>query len=211
VTGPPSDAICHIAEREQADVIVLGSRGIADACRFLGSAVEGVLRHAHAPVIVVPPTWTPPRADRCDLAGMGPVIAGVDFTAPSLQAVDAASRIAEVLAAPLELLHVVPVAPVIDRWRSYAMQAAERCAAAAEEQLTRLARSLELRVRVQTELRTGQVAESIAEAARIEQPRHPLVVLGRRRPSELGDAPGATAYRVIALAQVPTLVVIDRT
>jgi nucleotide-binding universal stress UspA family protein len=207
VTGPPSRAICSIASREQADVIVLASRGTSGASPFLGSTAESVLRHAGMPVIVVPETWTPPSPDADDLAGTGPVIAGIDFTAPSLTAMNAATRLAFALDARLELLHVAPLLPVIDRWRSYATEAAERCALVAQRELSRLARAIEPGVNVDTRVVTGLVAESIADAARLESARHPLLVLGRRGPSARGDAPGATAHRVIALAEVPTLVV----
>lgn len=52
--GAAADVIGRVATRENADLIVVGSRGLGEAPRVLGSASEGVLAHAHVPVLVVP-------------------------------------------------------------------------------------------------------------------------------------------------------------
>ena len=52
--GHPVDRIISSAEDEHADLIVMGSRGIGGFERLLlGSVSEGVLRHAHCPVLSV--------------------------------------------------------------------------------------------------------------------------------------------------------------
>lgn len=52
--GNPADAIIGLAEEEQADLIVVGSRGLGAVERFvLGSTSERVVRHASCPVLVV--------------------------------------------------------------------------------------------------------------------------------------------------------------
>jgi len=51
--GPAADVLVRIAERETADLIVVGSRGRGRAPR-LGSTSEAVLAHARLPVVVVP-------------------------------------------------------------------------------------------------------------------------------------------------------------
>jgi len=52
--GHPVDRIIVSAHDEQADLIVIGSRGIGGYERLLlGSVSEGVLRHAHCPVLAV--------------------------------------------------------------------------------------------------------------------------------------------------------------
>ena len=52
--GPPADVIVRVAEREGADLIVVGSRGLGQAPRLLGSTSEAVLAHARLPILVVP-------------------------------------------------------------------------------------------------------------------------------------------------------------
>jgi nucleotide-binding universal stress UspA family protein len=52
--GPPADVIVRVAEREGADLLIVGSRGIGKAPRLLGSTSEAVLAHARLPVLVVP-------------------------------------------------------------------------------------------------------------------------------------------------------------
>lgn len=53
-TGHAQDVITRVAEEENADLIVVGSRGIGSFQRlFLGSTSDGVVHHAHCPVLVV--------------------------------------------------------------------------------------------------------------------------------------------------------------
>ena len=51
--GDPSDALLEVAQREGADVIVLGSRGMRGARRLLGSVPNKVSHHALCDVLIV--------------------------------------------------------------------------------------------------------------------------------------------------------------
>lgn len=52
--GHPVDRIVSVAQEEKVDLIVLGSRGLGGFDRLLlGSVSEGVLHHAHCPVLIV--------------------------------------------------------------------------------------------------------------------------------------------------------------
>jgi nucleotide-binding universal stress UspA family protein len=52
--GHPIDRIVAAAEREQVDLIVMGSRGLGGWKSYLlGSVSDGVLHHAHCPVLIV--------------------------------------------------------------------------------------------------------------------------------------------------------------
>ena len=52
--GPPPDVLLRIAEREAADLLVVGSRGVSGALRQLGSTSEAVVTGSRIPVLVVP-------------------------------------------------------------------------------------------------------------------------------------------------------------
>ncbi len=52
--GPPPDVLLRIAEREDADLLVVGSRGVSGALRQLGSTSEAVVTGSQIPVLVVP-------------------------------------------------------------------------------------------------------------------------------------------------------------
>ncbi|MDR3709380.1 MAG: universal stress protein [Capsulimonadaceae bacterium] len=52
--GQPVSVIVSIAEQERANLIVIGSRGMGSFKSFLiGSVSDGVVHHAHCPVMVV--------------------------------------------------------------------------------------------------------------------------------------------------------------
>jgi len=53
-TGHPMETIVTLAECHQADLIVMGSRGLGAIRRLvLGSVSDGVLHHAHCPVLIM--------------------------------------------------------------------------------------------------------------------------------------------------------------
>jgi nucleotide-binding universal stress UspA family protein len=52
--GPAADVILRVAERLDADTIVVGRRGLGEAPRPLGSVSEALLARSHVPVLVVP-------------------------------------------------------------------------------------------------------------------------------------------------------------
>jgi nucleotide-binding universal stress UspA family protein len=52
--GFPAEAICKIAEKRNADKIVLGSRGVGRLRGLVGSVAHDVIHRAHCPVLVIP-------------------------------------------------------------------------------------------------------------------------------------------------------------
>jgi nucleotide-binding universal stress UspA family protein len=57
--GHPASLIVGYAEEQRADLIVIGAEGEGAVSRFLlGSVAERVVRHAHVPVLTVPPRRT---------------------------------------------------------------------------------------------------------------------------------------------------------
>ncbi|MGI6679017.1 MAG: universal stress protein [Dehalobacterium sp.] len=54
LTGNPAVVILHEAEKQNADVIVMGSRGLSGITRFvMGSVSSKVVNHAHCSVFIV--------------------------------------------------------------------------------------------------------------------------------------------------------------
>jgi nucleotide-binding universal stress UspA family protein len=52
--GPAADVVVRVAERQGADLIVVGRRGLGQAARLLGSVSEAVLERSVVPVVIVP-------------------------------------------------------------------------------------------------------------------------------------------------------------
>jgi nucleotide-binding universal stress UspA family protein len=93
--GTPDAVILHQAEEWLADLIVVGSHGQTSASgKLLGSVTDSVLRHAHCPVLVVRP---------CKRTGR--IVAGTDFSDPSLPALRAAADESERTGAELIVVH----------------------------------------------------------------------------------------------------------
>jgi nucleotide-binding universal stress UspA family protein len=124
VTGAPVDVILDAAHRVQAQMVVVGSRGMSGAERLVfGSTTEGLLRRADVSVLVAPAGWMPPHPDALDLSGTGPIVAGVDLSDPSVAGAKAACKLASVLGTSVEIVHVVPDLAVMSRWRAHRLSA----------------------------------------------------------------------------------------
>lgn len=101
----PADGILRHASDHDASLLVIGTHGRRGLRRFLlGSVAEELVRLAPVPVLTVPyrcATW----------AGTDfTVLAPVDFSTYSLEALSWARRLAAHYGARLDLLHVVPEA-----------------------------------------------------------------------------------------------------
>ena len=53
IPGPPAGALIEVARADDADCIVVGSRGLRGARRVLGSVASGVSHHADCDVMIV--------------------------------------------------------------------------------------------------------------------------------------------------------------
>ena len=59
LNGPPSESIIKTADEEQADLIVMGARGVSQVeALVLGSVSHSVITHAHCPTLVVKQPFT---------------------------------------------------------------------------------------------------------------------------------------------------------
>lgn len=101
--GQTADSVLEHARSLSADLIVMGSHGRSGFERFvLGSVTEKVLRNAPCPVLTVPP-----RAVTTAKVPFRRILCAVDFSEPSLAALQAAFSMAEEADARLIVLHVV--------------------------------------------------------------------------------------------------------
>ena len=92
-----ASAICEAADVLPADLIAVGTHGLAGASRLLfGSVAERVVRHASSSVLVVHPEAAPIRHILC----------AIDFSPTSILALDAARDWAATFGAKLTLFHV---------------------------------------------------------------------------------------------------------
>lgn len=55
-TGEPAEAICRVATRVKADLIVVGNKGMRGARRVLGSVPNSIAHHAPCAVLIVDTT-----------------------------------------------------------------------------------------------------------------------------------------------------------
>ncbi len=101
--GAPAACILERAASLPADLIVMGTHGRGGFERLLlGSVTEKVLRKARCPVLTVPP----PAAARSTLP-FKRLLCPVDFSDPSISALEFALSIAQESDARLTILHVV--------------------------------------------------------------------------------------------------------
>ena len=101
--GVPADHVLDCARWLPADLIVMGTHGRSGFEHLvLGSVAEKVLRNAVCPVLTVPP-----RTATTSTLPFKRLLCAVDFSEPSLQALQAALSIAEEADAELTVLNVI--------------------------------------------------------------------------------------------------------
>jgi nucleotide-binding universal stress UspA family protein len=104
VEGEPAEAVLQAAAEEDADLLVLGSRGRSPLRQgLLGSVVRDVTGASRAPVMVVPPDASPHPLD----APGASVVCGVDGSEHSLAAARLAARLARELGQRLVIVHAL--------------------------------------------------------------------------------------------------------
>lgn len=65
IDGDPVTVLLETAEREGADLVVVGSRGVGGhPDLLLGSTSHQVIQLSRRPVVVVPPSWSVPGDDQ---------------------------------------------------------------------------------------------------------------------------------------------------
>jgi nucleotide-binding universal stress UspA family protein len=203
VTGQPADEILKSAERATASLIVMGTRGLGAAGRLLfGSTTERVLRSAHVPVLVVP-DYSPERLSVEQgraVSAVGHVVAAIGLDPTDAVVATAGGEWAAALGVPLTLGHVSVEVPTPAWWPFAAPD--HDTVESARAQLGSLARSVPAAAAAHLDARKGDIADTMSAIVR-DRNAGLLVVSRGSGASRLG----ATAYRVMTTAAVPTLVV----
>jgi nucleotide-binding universal stress UspA family protein len=207
IEGPASRVIVDFALREQADLLVLGSRGLGDDdWPALGATTETVLRCTTIPMLAVPANWVAPPADGPGRPGVGPLIAGLDMTCPAIDASLAACQLAGLIGTSATLLHAVPPPQTPARWRRHADRAAHLILERTTRDLDRVVAAIRAQTRADVTFRIvqGPVARVLTDAARATPGS--ILVLGRGSRAEEYGPPGSIVSRVLTAGQVPVLI-----
>ena len=199
--GIAADSILSLARTRGVSLIVMGTHGRRGFDHLmLGSATERVLRHAACPVLAVTPktpdTGSSPAEDSIRLQG---VLCCVDFSAPSVRALEHALSVAEVYGAELTVIHILEN---IAESANVAIETDD-----AMERLRRLIAPSALPP-AKVHLRVG-LGKAYREILNFAAENHPdLIVTGVRGRNSLDLAVfGSTTYRVIQLYAGPVLTV----
>jgi nucleotide-binding universal stress UspA family protein len=173
--GRPAEEIAELAEQLDADLVVLGSRGIGAVRRLVvGSVSEGVVGLAPCPVLVVPGgegAWPPPR-----------IVAGADTSEEAEGAVGLALNLGGALG--LEVLVVTAYPEPTPFGRGETPDAPARADPEGGRAWVARSRSSAgpgnvIEARLRTRAVFGDAAAVILDAAE-EGERPALVVVGRR-------------------------------
>lgn len=209
-TGIPSQALAEMAELLGAGLIVLGTRGLTGLDHVLiGSTAERLVRTAPCPVLTVrtkdDPKATAAKAPHPERIQR--ILAPLDFSDCSLDALEFAIFVAKTFDAALTIQHVLePVAFGLDFTLRHVEERRQQ-RKQVESWLSDLASSLDSQgLRVTQVVTAGEAADSIL--GRCHEQRCDLIVMGthgRRGISHLVS--GSVAESVVRKAPCPVLTV----
>ena len=201
--GRAADEILDLAERTEADLVVIGSRGLGTVGRIaLGSVSEAVIHHSHWPVLMLrggEDAWPPER-----------VIFGDDGSEAARAAGDLGASLRGRHSARALLLHAYPRLPEVDaEGREFDPRIVDDELRKAEKALQERSRELESRLgsRPKARLVVGDAAASLLEAAEEDAPERTLLAVGSRGLGAIGRMRlGSVSTKVVHAAKGPVLV-----
>jgi nucleotide-binding universal stress UspA family protein len=202
--GRPVDVILDLCEQLGSVLVVMGSRGLGPVRRILiGSVSEGVVHHAHSPILVMRGgawAWPPHR-----------VVVGMDFSEDARAAGELASIIGKHYGTRGVLVRTYPE---IVHWTELEQDRRELYDHLIEDLLASEKRALEARAaelaellcrRPEVEVKVGDAAEAILKAAGDEESA--LIAVGSRGFGAIGRARlGSVSTKVLRAARGPVLV-----
>ena len=209
--GEPSQMILETADREGADLIVMGTHGLGGVRKLLlGSTTERVLRQTPVPLLAVPSASQAPALKGSELRFMtGAILAATDFSPASTEAIHRAADLAQMFDVPLTIVHVVPPLAVPTRWQTYVDLADETRVQQARERLETWLKEAVSTITPDVVVVRGRPADTIASIA--ADTHADLIVLGLFSDrGSFAPRPGSIAYRVLATTRIPVLVIVPR-
>jgi universal stress protein A len=202
--GKASEEILRRAREDNADLIVMSSRGNSGVRKlFFGATTERVLRETDVPVLVTPPDDPGPADLDALRVRLHHVLVPVDFmgaTSPQLQV---ARAVADAVHTPLLLVHVIepmwfstavqPRLPNTDNERRHR----------ADRYLADVARAGESTREIELLTAFGDPAEEIAKIA--ADRKAGLIVMALHASPRSGPRMGSVTYRVLCLSKTLVL------
>jgi nucleotide-binding universal stress UspA family protein len=201
----PAEAIAGLAEELEADLVVVGSRGLGPVKRLtVGSVSEGVIVLAPCPTLVVrggEGAWPPSR-----------LLVGDDASEEAGRAGELATGAGKLYGARALLVRVYPQVAVFKARRISHVRASKELLKKGERSLERRAAQLQSDqgTRPETRVASGDAAAVIQEAAE-ERGEPTLVAVGRRGLGSIGPfALGSVSTDVLRAVSGPVLIVPQR-
>ena len=204
--GPPAARIVEVAERERADLVVVGTHGRTGLNRLLvGSVAEQVLQLAKTPVVTARPL---PASPELPTPGLSRILYPTDFSPAARRAWPWARTLAEATGASVDVLHVMlDVVPDRHVDPAFLVQAEKAIREDAQRSADQFLAGCGLASdRVSAHLVHGVEAEQITHWAAARGAD--LIVMGTHgRTGVLRLALGSVARRVLHAAPCPVLTV----
>lgn len=193
--GEPASVLNGAALANHASVLVVGTQGLGRAARmWFGSTTMHLLRETTVPLLAVPPRSS-------DAPALSGVVVGTDFSDASAAAVATALHIGTTCHVPVTCLHIVRTLAAHTRWNELVQEGVDHAVQAGRRQLADMTAALQDGAALQTDVRTGDAADALIQAA---EGTEQLIVVGLGG-AHTGQRPGTTAYRVVSGADAPVL------
>ena len=176
--GEPAESLARVARDHDAELLVVGSRGLGELrTALLGSVSTELLRTAPCPVVVVPPGLTLPFPH----PGLGPTVCGVDGSDRARDVLRLGADLAGRLGAELLAVHAFDARPAYTVYPVPISVPGLR--EAAEKRLERALADAGVSARLT--LASARPADALAQVA--EEHRAGLVVVGSHGGGRLGS------------------------
>jgi nucleotide-binding universal stress UspA family protein len=214
--GPVWDVISSVIQREETDLLVLGTHGRGGLKKLaLGSVAEEVLRRVACPVLTIGPNVVPAELGKAEFSR---ILFATDFGPASARAFPYALLLAEDWQAKLIVLHMVMPMPVADIGPAaygpgaYAAQETKWRATMTEESLAKLRKLVpsDTKLTCPPEYAVGMdfLPEGILATAAAHNAE--LIVMGANRtpsPRLAAHMPWTLTHDIISAARCPVLTV----